>query len=321
METQLLKDAWLRICEAESIVLATHVRPDGDCLGSALCLSHILKKMGKRVLVLCEDGVPEIYNFIPESETMSTVSDGFVYDLGVLVDCESVSRIGNVKDAITNAKSSACVDHHVPNDEYGDIRVTNTDSSSTAEVIYELLYANQVEIDLVSAKQLMTGIIADTGAFRFPNTSARTFEIASKLTEIGVSPSEIARNVYESKPLRTMKLLGKTLSSLDTDPNGLVVWGMISYDDLQYFEATDADTDGLVNHVSSVYGPKVALLLRESQPGSVRVSLRSKGEIDVNKIAQVFGGGGHKAASGCTINDSLENAQKMLVNEVLKWMV
>ena len=320
MKTNLLKEAWARLSECRSFVLACHQRPDGDTLGSALALAHVLRQLGKEVTVLSEDGVPENYEFIPESETVQKSADNRIFDCGIIVDSEAVKRVGNVAGTITSAKMTVCIDHHIPEESFGDIRIVNSKASSTAEVLVDLIDANEIPLDNISATQLMTGLIADTGAFRFSNTTARTLRIAARLADDGADPSAIAREVYNNKPLRAAKLLGKALESMDMDKDGRVVWAMITRKDLLDLGASDADTDSIVNQVGAVKGPRVALLLRESEPNSIRISLRSKGDVDVNQIARVFGGGGHVAASGCTINAPIDEARERIVTEVLKWM-
>ncbi|MHB9035357.1 MAG: DHH family phosphoesterase [Armatimonadota bacterium] len=320
MTKNFLKKAWTRLVEEHSFVLACHQRPDGDTLGSALALAHVLRRMGKDVVVLSEDGVPDNYAFMPDSEDVQTSTERRNFDVGVLVDSEGLKRIGKAAEAVSNAKITACIDHHVPNGEFGDIRVTDRSLSSTAEVMAELFHAADVKIDKTVATQLLTGLIADTGAFRFANTTARTFEIAAHLQSLGAEPSSISREVYESRPLRSAKLLGRALTSLQTDESGQVVWARITKNDLDELGATDSDTDSIVNHVTAVKGPRVAILFRETKPNSIRISLRSRDGIDVNQIAKVFGGGGHVAAAGCHYEGSLCDAEKVVVAEVLRWM-
>lgn len=318
--TELLKDSWRRLLAHNSFVMACHQRPDGDTLGSALALAHVLRLHGKDVVVVSEDGVPENYRFIPESETVVGFTDRRGFDVGMLVDSEGVKRVGSAADAVMSAKIQSCVDHHVQVSDFGEIRVIDEDASSTSEVIFELLEVNGVHIDRTAATQLLTGLIADTGAFRFANTAPRTFHIAARLTDLGAKPSVIAREVFDNRPMRALKLLGRALNSLEIDPSGSVVWAKITDNDLEELGATDEDTDGIVNNVTKVRGPKVALLFREIGYNTIRVSLRSQGGmVDVNRIANKFQGGGHVAAAGCTVHAALDEAVQLVVDEVLKW--
>lgn len=319
-KTSHFRKAWARFCEAESFVLACHQRPDGDTLGSALALSHVLRKLGKDVVVVCEDGIPDNYQFIPESETVVTSTDRRDFDIGMLVDSEGTKRIGSAAEAVLSAKTTACVDHHVPDGAFGEVRVVDVEAAATAEIVAELFDANDIEICRTAATQLLTGLIADTGAFRFANTSPRTFHIAARLTDMGANPSVIAREVYDSRPLRAARLLGRALCSLDLEMDGRIVWAQITHDDMQELNTTDADTESIVNQVTAVKGPVVAILFREIEPDEVRVSLRSRDGIDVNEVARVFGGGGHRAAAGCTVHAPLEEARRIVIAEVRKWM-
>lgn len=321
MKTQAeLREAWSRIAGGRSYVLACHQRPDGDTLGSALAVARVLRSLGRDVVVVSEDGVPDNYAFVPDAEIVVRSTDRRDFDMGVLVDSEGISRVGSAADAVRSARITACIDHHVPENQFGDIRITDPDYSATAELIAELLEASSIEVDSTVATQLLTGLIADTGAFRFANTSPRTFHVAARLTDLGADPSAIARQVYDSRPLRAVKLLGRALSSLRTDIDGRVVWAVIRRSDMDELAATDADTDSVVNHVRSVRGPEVAILFREIEPNVVRISLRSNAGVDVNQVARRFGGGGHAAAAGCTVDAPIDEAQSRVVGEVLKWM-
>ena len=317
--TKHLKHAWAELTSARSFILACHQRPDGDTLGSALAVARVLRRAGKDVVVVCEDGVPDNYKFVPDSETVLTSTDRRDFDVGMLVDCEGLNRVGSALDAVAAGRVSACIDHHIPNGEFGDIRIIDTEASSTAELVFELFEANGIEIERNIATQLMVGLVADTGAFRFANATPRTFEVAARLTAAGAKPSEIAREVYESRSPASIRLLGRALASLKIHDSGRIVWAQVTMRDLEELGASDADTDGIVNVVRWVKGPEVALLFREIGPDSIRVSLRSDSGVDVDRIARVFGGGGHRAAAGCTIEASLEDARSMLIEEVLRW--
>ena len=319
-KAEVLRNAWVALDAGQSFVFACHGGPDGDTLGSALALSRVMRARGKDVVVLSEDGVPENYRFIPESDTIVTATDRRDFDVGMLVDCEGVKRAGKSAEPIVAAKTTACIDHHVPDGEFGQVRIVDQTASATAELVFDLLEANQVTINKICATQLLTGLIADTGAFRFANTSPRTFHTAARLTDLGGDPSVIAREVYDTRPLRAVKLLGRTLSSVEIKENGLVVVGVITRDDLDELQASDTDTDSIINYVRMVKGAKVAILFREIERKSIRISLRSRDGVDVNQVARAFGGGGHVAAAGCTVEATLEEAKRLVLSEVNKWM-
>lgn len=319
-KTEALRQAWARLIEADSFVLACHQRPDADALGSALALARALRQMGREAVVVAEDGVPENFEFLPDSETVVAITERRDFGAGILVDAEGIKRAGTAGDAVAAAGITACIDHHLPDGAFGEIRIVDTTSASTAEIVFALLRANDVPIDREMAMQLMAGIVNDTGAFRFPNTGPDTLTTAAYLSDLGASPSVAAREIYESKPMRVLKLQGRALDSLRTDPSGSVAWAVVRLSDMREFGATDADTDGIVGVVGQIKGPRVVILFREARPDSIRISLRSRDGVDVNQIARVFGGGGHAAAAGCHVDLPIDEAQKVVVDEVLKWM-
>jgi len=192
---------------------------------------------------------------VPESDSVVKSIDRRDFDVGMLVDCEGIGRVGSASEVILASKLTACVDHHVPDGEFGEVRIVDHEASSTAEVVVELFDANDVEIDKTAATQLLAGLTGDTGAFRFANTTARTFRTAALLTEMGAEPSAIAHQIFESKPLKAAKLLGRALATLEMDAQGQVVWATITRRDLDELEADDEDSDGVVNQVSTIRGP------------------------------------------------------------------
>lgn len=258
----------------QSFVFACHERPDGDCLGAALAMARAFRGLGKDVTVLSRDPVPEHYRFLPESETVLSTTPRRDFDVGVLVDSDMPKRVGDAAEAVTGARMLACVDHHLSSEEFGEVRIVDRAVSSTCELVVDLFDANDVPIDRETATMLLAGIIFDTGGFRYSNASARTFEIVSRLAGLGASPSAIAREVFESRPLRSVKLLGRALSSMQASDDGRIVWAQITCADYRELDADDADTEGIVNSVAAVKGPQVAILFRETEPGTVRVSMR-----------------------------------------------
>ena len=320
MNQSSLKDAWAELTAYSSYVLACHIKPDGDCLGAALALGRALRSLGKDVTVICQDPVPENYRFLPESDTIVQGSVRRDFDVGVLIDSDQPSRVGNVAEIIASCATTARIDHHLTQEGFGDIKIVQTDISSTSELITELFYANEVSIDSSVACMLLTGIIFDTGAFKYSSASSRTFEIVSQLMTAGARPANIIRSIFESKPLRAAKLLGRALSSMRATEDGVIVWAQITVADFRELGVDDNNTEGIVNTVAAISGPRVVMLLRETEPGTVRVSLRSRDQFDVNKIAVAFGGGGHAVASGCTIQAGLDKARELLIAEVRRWM-
>lgn len=316
-----LRDAWGRLTAEQSYILACHVRPDGDCLGASLALARALRGLDKEVTVFSQDPVPEHYHFLPDWQTVIHETSRRDFAMGVLVDSDAPKRAGVASEAVLSSRVLARVDHHLSTENFGQIQIVSTDVSSTSELLFEVFEANEVPIDDRMAVLLLAGIIFDTGNFRYPNATARTFEITSRLATLGANPPAIAREIFDSRPIRAAKLLGRALCSMQSSDDGSIVCAEIAHSDYVELAATDADTEGIVNSVAAVKGPIVAILFREVEPGTVRVSLRSREGFDVNRVAQAFEGGGHAAASGCTVNASLSEAKSRVVEEVRRWMV
>ena len=212
------------------------------------------------------------------------------------------------------------IDHHITAGQFGDIRLLDAGAAATGEIVYDLLLALGAPITLPIAECLLCALLTDTGSFRFMNVTPRTMEIAAEMLRVGASPNTIAEQVFENKAFAAQKLLGRALESLQRTPDGRIVWAHVTQADFQEFHATDEATEGVVNAVRAVRGADIALFLREMPSGRFRVSLRSREPFDVAKVAQVFGGGGHRLASGCTLDGPLAEAEARLVAEVQRWM-
>jgi len=311
---EALAEAVQAIRESRTIVLACHVNPDGDALGSLLSLALALKPLGKEVTCLSEDGVPDILRFLPGSELILRSTDTPSFDLALVVDSGELSRVGEqVRPMVSRAKRAVNIDHHVVAGAFGDIQVLDSGSASTAEIIYDLLQVLRIPLTPEIATCLFTGIITDTGSFRFQNVKPGTLRVAALLVEAGASPPVISENVFENKTFAGTRLLGHALSSLSQSPDGRVVWAHITAADFRSLGAIDAETEGVVNYVRGIRGAEVGLLFREMDNGRIRVSLRSRESVNVADLAQEFGGGGHRMASGCTLNVPLPEAEKALV--------
>ena len=312
-----LFDAAAAIRESQTIVLACHVNPDGDALGSLLGLALALLPLGKTVTCLSEDGIPAILTFLPGAERVRQTTDEPAFDLALVVDSGDFSRVGaTIQPMIGRAKRVVDIDHHVTSGAFGDIRVLDARAASTAEIVYALLLALQVPITPDIATCLFTGIITDTGSFRFQNVTPNTLQVAAALLEAGAPPAVISEHVFENRTFAATKLLGCALASLQTTPDGRIVWAHITAADFAETRATDQDTEGIVSSVRGVQGAEVGILFREVAGGGVRVSLRSRDTVNVAEIAARFGGGGHRMASGCTVDLPLSEAEAAVIGAV-----
>lgn len=311
-----MQSAVAAISAAKKIVLACHVNPDGDALGSLLGLGLAIESAypKKDLTFLSQDGVPDMYRFLPSSARVQRETTRTDFDLAIVVDSGDLSRVGpRVRPAILATPLQMDIDHHVGEGAFGDIRLLESRSAATAEIVYDLIHALEIPITQEIATCLFTGVITDTGSFRFMNVTPRTLRIAAALIEAGAAPAVIAEQVFDNRPFSATRLMGLALSSLQSASGGKIVWAKVSREDFESAGATDEETEGIINYARAVRGADIALLFREAVKGKIRISLRSCEGVDVAKVAAQFGGGGHRMASGCSFTGTLEQAEAALL--------
>ncbi len=314
-----LEDAAQAIRDSQTIVLACHVNPDGDALGSLLGLALALLPLGKTVTCLSEDGVPDILAFLPGAAMVRQSTETPAFDLALVVDSGDLPRVGaSIQPIVGRARRVVDIDHHVTAGAFGDIRVLNSRAASTAEIVYALLQTMGVPITADIATCLFTGIITDTGSFRFQNVTPNTLRVAAELLEAGAPPAHISENVFDNRTFAATRLLGAALAAMQQTPDGKIVWTHVTAADFQTLGARDADTEGIVSYVRGVRGADAGILFREMADGQIRVSLRSREGLDVSQIAARYGGGGHRMASGCTLPGPLAEAEQTVLAAVLE---
>jgi len=300
------------IQQRRRFLVTSHARPDGDAIGSTLALAHILRKMGKSAEIVLGDPVPLLYHPLPGSETIvhSSQVNGD-YDAVIILECDSVQRTrlrGLENLFLIN------IDHHASSRPFANINWIDPSAVATAELVFRLAQAAQVKITPEIATCLYTAVLTDTGAFCYAPTNACTFELAKFLVEHGADPGKIAQSVYFSSPMSKMCLLGAALSRLERD--GEITWMSVTRHDMERFGALDEDCEGLVNYALSISGVEVAIFFREVAHERIRVSIRSKGAVNVADIAQKFGGGGHECAGGFSTEGPVEEAAKRVLAEL-----
>jgi bifunctional oligoribonuclease and PAP phosphatase NrnA len=311
-----MAEAATAIAAAKAIVMACHINPDGDALGSLIALGIAInaKYPEKSVTLLSRDGVPEMYRFMPFAERVQASTDRRDFDLAVVLDSGDLKRVGEeIVPVIKSAPVQMDIDHHVGEGSFGRFRLLNSRAAATAEIVFDLIEALGVEVTPDIAGCLLTGIITDTGSFRFMNVTPRTLRIAAMLIEAGASPALISEQVFDNRAFDSTKLMGAVLARLSHTDDGRITWASVSRAVFAETGTTDEDTEGLINFVRAVRGTEIALLFREIKPGVVRISLRCSQKHDVSLIANQFGGGGHKMASGCSFHGALADAQEALV--------
>ena len=300
------------IQQRRRFLVTSHARPDGDAIGSTLALAHILRKMGKSAEIVLGDPVPLLYHPLPGSETIvhSSQVNGD-YDAVIILECDSVQRTrlrGLENLFLIN------IDHHASSRPFANINWIDPSAVATAELIFRLAQAAQVKITPEIATCLYTAVLTDTGAFCYAPTNACTFELAKFLVEHGADPGKIAQSVYFSSPMSKMCLLGAALSRLERD--GAITWMSVTRHDMERFGALDEDCEGLVNYALGIAGVEVAIFFREVAHERIRVSIRSKGAVNVAEIAQKFGGGGHECAGGFSTEGPVKEAARRVLAEL-----
>lgn len=295
----------------ESILIASHLNPDGDAIGSSLALALALRKMNKHVVVYNRDGVPYQFDHLPGAAMITTTLDQEKsFDSAIVVDCSELERVGNNFASMVTTKKWINIDHHLTNEYFADISLIDKNACSTGYLIYHVIKALPVEIDKEIADNIYTTIIVDTGSFRYSNATKEAFNAAGELVSLGVSPWDISNRVYENQPLGRVKLLSRVLETLKVSNSGKVASLVVTKEMMDSTGTSHAETDGFVNYARSVEGVEVAFLVREINENEYKISYRSKGLVNVASAARLFGGGGHRNAAGCLIKGSLDEAIK-----------
>ena len=301
----------------ERFALSTHVNPDGDAIGSELALSIFLSKLGKTVRLFNTDPVPKKYQFLPYWENIENAqaSVNFRPDVFVILDASSRERIGPFLNSRLVAKHAVVnIDHHITAETFGDYNIILTSVSSTSEIIYNFIKTTNIAIDEEIAICLYTGLMFDTGCFRYSNATSETHRIAADLIEIGnFAPDEVYSNVFEHIPLGKIHLLNQTLRTLKLTTDGKIATIFITQSMLDKTKTTLDDVEGFVNQIQAIESVQVAICVCELPDGNSKVSLRSQGQVDVAALASEFNGGGHERASGCRINRPYNDSIRMLV--------
>lgn len=303
---------------ASSVLIGTHLNPDGDALGCAIALSDYLTHVGISNEVLCHHPAPANLEFLPGTARIRQVPEGKAHDLGIVVDLDSIERLGNMATYFEHLPRLVVIDHHVPHEAPGDLRIVDTTAPATAVILARLLFDLEADITPEMAMCLLTGIVTDTGSFRFRNTTAEALSISARLLELGADINLVSEEIFQRKPLSSARLLGFLLERMQMDCNNRLCYGSLDYNDFANTGARDEDTEGFVNELLSIRTVQIAALFREPTPGRVRVSLRSRGGFDVAEVAREVGGGGHKNAAGCTFEADIATALGMLIPRLVQ---
>lgn len=312
------------IKKGNNFLLVSHINPDGDSIGSQLALAKVLTDFGKKVTILNQHPVPEIYKFLNGSENIKNeISFLENFDIAIVLDANDKKRLGDVVNKVLRKiPFKINLDHHIGNNKFGQLQHLDPEASATAIIVYDLIVHLNAKIDRDIAECLYAGIMTDTGSFHYLNTDTKSHLVVADLIKYGIIPNKIYEKIYEIYNMVTIKLLGLALSSIETDKTGKIAWMKIRQYDYNLTSLTNGETESFINYLQMMKGVKVSLFFREFLNDKyqlvTKVSFRSKEDVDVNKIASIFGGGGHSHAAGCVIVDNLTTVLEKVLKEVEK---
>jgi phosphoesterase RecJ-like protein len=297
---------------ARTVLVASHLRPDGDAYGSAIAFALWLKSQGKDVTVWNEDGMLSKFTYLPGNELVTAPSgSGRKFDALVALDTSVKNRLGTVLEAIEEPPIFINIDHHISNGRFGTLAHIDATSPATGQIVFEFLRAVGAEITPEIAANLFAAISTDTGSFQYPNTTARTFEVAAELVRAGVNVGELSQAMYDTQPRRRLELLRHALNDAAFVCDDKVVSFSLTHADVARLGVIPEDNEGIIDHLRSVDSVVAAVFFEELEGGKVRVSSRSKDKrVDVCKVCAIFGGGGHALAAGARMAGPLEDARE-----------
>ena len=302
------------IKNGQHILIASHAEPDGDSVGSLVALGLALKKLDKKITMYNPSPIPAVYRFLPGAgQIVRQIKAADTYDLALVLDCGDLVRIGETSAEVDKIPMLINIDHHVSNTGFGHFQLIDTNACATAEIVYRLINALKIPFDKAIATSIYTGILTDTGSFRFSNTNRAAFAISKVMTDAGVEPHNVAQRVFGTYSLGRIKLLNMALNSIEISDNGKLSMMTVTRSMLNTTGTNTEDLDGMINYARRIEDVKVAALINEIKNGAGKftnmnryhVSLRSDSSVDVAKIAGKFGGGGHSSAAGFQIESTL----------------
>lgn len=317
--TKAPEDLLRRIRQGNRFLLTSHVNPDGDAIGSELGLARILRGLGKGAVVWNHGPTPGIYKPLPGSERIHIGEEppaGFpdMFDAIIVLECPSPDRTGLEKHLAERPVIN--IDHHLGNQCYGAVNWVDSAAPAVGEMVFRLAQGLKVSLEPEVAACLYLTLVTDTGGFRFSNATPAAFEAAAALVREGAHPEQVSQWLYESQPLGVVRLLGEMLRSLELHEGGRVATGRLTRAMFETAGANPGDSEGLIDSIRSIAGVDAVALIRETEDGTQKVSLRSRGEVDVEKIARHHGGGGHRNAAGFTLEGDGEEIRRQVAAEL-----
>lgn len=307
------------LLEHDDYLIVSHVQPDGDAVSSTLGVGWLLSRLGKKFTMINEGPIPKRMNSLwhaGEIINMSEHKPERSFSRIICVDCADFQRVGKTRELFSEEAIIVNIDHHPTNDRYGAVNLVLPEAAATAEILFDLIHRFDVEWDEQVAAAIYTGLLTDTGGFRYSNTSPKVLNIASELLAYGVNGPELAETLLEEMTLPQMKVLVSALNTLRMTEDGKIAWVHVTPQHMVESEAMNDDLEGIVNYPRNIQGVEVGILFKTLESGAVKVSLRSAGKVDVAALAQSFGGGGHVRAAGCRIEGELDEVISRVVEQV-----
>ena len=307
------------IKNAQTIAILTHESPDGDAIGSSLALKLMIEELEKEAEVIIPE-FPRTFQFLPGAEQVKIDTETKNYDLVISVDCATLKRLAK-NEYFENAKKTIVIDHHGSNNMYGDLNYVNPASPACCEILVSMAEYFQIHMTKEIGTCIMTGMITDTGGFRYMGITPETFEYTADLLRIGVDIPDVYKRIMGTKTKANFELTKKVISRLEMLEDGKVAFSYINAQDEKEVNAEPGDHEGLVNIGKDIEGVLVSIFIRQKEEeNAYKVSLRSEDGINVSDICLLFGGGGHSRAAGALIQGNVEEVKEKLMKEIKKWM-
>jgi phosphoesterase RecJ-like protein len=312
---------WNIFKESRTVILTTHVHPDGDGIASELALYAVLSSMGKNAYIINQDKTPDMYVWLPDADRITVLDENKLpdlppADLAVLVDCASRDRIGRVYEVIKNSTKIVSIDHHEGSDCFRDECFVDTSVSSIGELLFNLIPDIKQYMDTKLATHLYVSIMTDTGSFAYSNTTKKVFQIASQLIGYGISPDYIFRMVYSNRSINHFRLLGKALELLKVEAEGKIAHVLLPLSVYQEIGAVKEDNEGILEVIRGLKNIELIIMLRQIDTDRIKGSLRSTNHVDCHHLSKLFGGGGHFKASGFVVNGDVNRIGNDIIQKI-----
>lgn len=305
----------------KNFLITSHANLEGDALGSELAFYNLLKKLGKTATIINEDSLPYGYDFLPYRDKVIKYKDNLKeikFDCFVVLDCSDLGRTGEVYRLNTGKKTVLNIDHHISNQNFGDVNWVDPAASSCSEMVYKIYKSMFIPLDRDAAIALYTGILTDTGSFRYSNTTSFTHRAVSELLKFNLNIPQIYKSIHENIPFEDMQLLGKILPGMRREAKGKIIWFQIKQGILRNKKLSFDLSEHILSFGRAIKGAEAIVLFKENLgvKDEIRINFRSRGGVDVNRIAQSFGGGGHKTASGATVHGKLDDVRRLVLAKI-----